>query len=81
MNAKEQIEQLAVLVAMDALDPKTSAENRLEALKVLNSHYTMLLKSKAKNEEPTGEFDFGQFSMEAPSGGPGKKVGSSSGRA
>ncbi len=79
MNAKEKIEELAFLVAEDALDPKASAEDRREALKILNPHYTMLLRLKAKTEEPTGEFDFDQFNLETQNGA--TKVGSRSGRA
>ena len=81
MNAKEAIEQLALKVATDALADGTSAEDRREALKILNPHYTMLLKSKVKDVEETGEFDFDRFNQETHDGGPGPKMGSHSGRA
>ncbi len=48
MNAKEKIEELALRVAEDALADSASPEDRREALKILNPHYTMLLRSKAK---------------------------------
>ena len=79
MNAKEKIEELALLVAEDALDPDATPEDRREALKILNPHYTMLLKSKAKPDEETGEFDFDRFNQESHDGA--AKVGSRSGRA
>lgn len=80
MNAKEQIEKLALRVAQDALADGASPEDRREALKILNPHYTMLLKSKAKVDEPAGEFDFDQFNQEILDGGT-KKMGGHSGRA
>ena len=61
MNALQKIEQLAIQVADDALDPNTSAEDRREALKILNPHYTMLLKSKAKSQDDGDEPTFAQF--------------------
>ena len=61
MNAKEKIEELALLVAADALDPECSAEDRREALKILNPHYTMLLKSKAKSQDDSDEPNFNDF--------------------
>jgi hypothetical protein len=81
MNAKEKIEELALRVAQDALDPNASPEDRREALKILNPHYTMLLKAKVKIEEPSEGFDFDQFNMEVRDGGTGPKVGSHRGRA
>ena len=69
MNAKDKIEELALKVAMEALAPDVPLEARMEALKILNPHYTMLLKSKAKDElAATGGFDFDQFNLESPSG-------------
>jgi hypothetical protein len=65
MNAKDKIEELALKVALEALGPDVSPEDRREALKILNSHYTMLLKSKAKDEPvATGGFDFDAFNLE-----------------
>jgi hypothetical protein len=80
MNAKDKIEALAVKVAEDALDPGASAEDRREALKILNPHYTMLLKSKAKSEEDEDDANFDRFT-EALSGEHPKAVGKTSGRA
>ena len=80
MNAKEKIELLALKVAEDALSDSASPEDRREALKILNPHYTMLLKSKAKPDEPAGEFDFDQFNQESLDGSTAK-MGSHSGRA
>ncbi len=60
-TALHKIEELALLVAEDALRADTSPEDRREALKILNPHYTMLLKSKAK-ESATGDgFNFAEF--------------------
>ena len=81
MNAKEKIEELALKVATDALADGVSAEDRREALKILNPHYTMLLKSKAKIEEPSDEFDFDRFNQESLDGSDGTKMGSRSGTA
>jgi hypothetical protein len=82
MNAKEKIEELALRVAQDALDPSATPEDRREALKILNPHYTMLLKSKVKDDLPAeGGFDFDRFNQENRDGRPGTKVGSHSGRA
>jgi hypothetical protein len=64
MSAKEKIEELALRVAQDALDPSATAEDRREALKILNPHYTMLLKSKAKDEPEPDGFDFDRFNQE-----------------
>ena len=61
MNALQKIEQLAIKVADDALAPDTSPEDRREALKILNPHYTMLLKSKAKSQDDGDEPNFNQF--------------------
>lgn len=62
-TALHKIEELAILVAEDALNPSCSPEDRREALKILNSHYTMLLKSKAK-EPATGDgFNFADFGV------------------
>ncbi len=69
MNAKDKIEELALKVAIEALAPDVSLEARMEALKILNSHYTMLLKSKADSPAAEkGGFDFDQFNLESPSG-------------
>lgn len=62
MTAKDKIEQLALRVAEDALAEGVPLETRLEALKILNPHYTMLLKSKAKSEDDGDEPNFNQFS-------------------
>jgi hypothetical protein len=62
LNAKDKIEELAVRVAEDALDPNATPEDRRESLKILNSHYTMLLKSKAKSEDEGDEENFDRFS-------------------
>ena len=80
MNAKEKIEELALRVAMDALADSASAEDRREALKILNPHYTMLLKSKAKPEEPSEGFDFDAFNLETEHVNAGTQVGSDRGR-
>jgi hypothetical protein len=81
MNAKDKIEELALKVAMEALGPGVPLEARMEALKILNPHYTMLLKSKAK-EEPTatGGFDFDAFNLETEHVNAGTTVGGDSGR-
>jgi hypothetical protein len=81
MNAREKIEELALRVAEDALSAAASPEDRREALKILNAHYTMLLKSKAKIEEPSDDFDFDRFNQESLDGNDGTKMGSRSGRA
>jgi len=82
MSAKEKIEELALRVAQDALDLNATPEDRREALKILNPHYTMLLKSKVKDDLPAeGGFDFDRFNQENRDGRPGTKVGSHSGRA
>ena len=76
MNAKDKIEELALKVAMEALGPDVSPEDRREALKILNPHYTMLLKSKAKDEPPpAGEFDFTAFNLETEHVNAGTQVG------
>lgn len=81
MNAKEQIEALALKVATEALSDACSPEDRREALKILNPHYTMLLKSKANLPElDKGEFDFDQFNQESLDGGT-SKMASPRGRA
>lgn len=65
MNAKDKIEELALRVAMDALADSASPEDRREALKILNPHYTMLLKSKANPPAADeGGFDFDAFNLE-----------------
>ena len=65
MNAKDEIEKLALLVAQDAIEPGDTPpalrEERREALKILNPHYTMLLKSKAKSQDDGDEPNFNQF--------------------
>lgn len=80
MNAKDKIEELALRVAMDALADSASAEDRREALKILNPHYTMLLKSKVKTEEPSEGFDFDAFNLETQHVNAGTQVGGHSGR-
>lgn len=80
MNAKDKIEELALRVAIEALRPDTSPEDRREALKILNPHYTMLLKSKVKPEEPSEGFDFDAFNLETENVTAGTKVGGHSGR-
>ena len=76
MNAKDKIEELAYRVAMDALADSASPEDRREALKILNPHYTMLLKSKAKDEPAaTGGFDFDAFNLETEHVNAGTQVG------
>jgi hypothetical protein len=76
MNAKDKIEELALKVAMEALAPGVPLEVRVEALKILNPHYTMLLKSKAKDEPPTeGGFDFDAFNRETENADAGTQVG------
>jgi hypothetical protein len=76
MSAKEKIEELALRVAEDALDSSATPEDRREALKILNAHYTMLLKSKAKSEdEPDSGFTF-DHAQETLNGGSSKAVGS-----
>jgi hypothetical protein len=73
MSAKEKIEELALRVAQDALDPSATPEDRREALKILNPHYTMLLKSKVKDDLPAeGGFDFDRFNQENRDGRPDK---------
>lgn len=82
MNVKEKIEELALRVAMDALADGASPEDRREALKILNPHYTMLLKSKAHPPAADeSEFDFDRFNQESLDGSDGTKMGSRSGRA
>lgn len=61
MNAMAKIEELALRVAEDALGPDSTPEDRREALKILNAHYTMLLKSKAKSQDDTDEPNFNDF--------------------
>jgi hypothetical protein len=81
MNAKEKIEELALKVAMEALGPGVSPEDRREALKILNPHYTMLLKGKAKDEPPAeGGFDFDAFNRETEHVNAGTQVGGHTGR-
>ncbi len=81
MNAKEKIEELALTVAMEALGPDVSPEDRREALKILNPHYTMLLKSKA-NPSAADEsgFDFDAFNLETKNDAAGTEVGGHTGR-
>lgn len=68
------------MVAMDALDPDASPEDRREALKILNPHYTMLLKSKAKEGPPAeGGFDFDAFNLETQHVDAGTQMGGYSG--
>ncbi len=38
-----------------------TTQDRREALKILNPHYTMLLKSKAKSQDDGDEPNFNQF--------------------
>ncbi len=81
MNAKDKIEELALKVAIEALAPGVPLEARMEALKILNPHYTMLLKSKA--DPPAAEkggFDFDAFNLESEHVNAGTKVGGHSGR-
>ena len=80
MNAKDKIEELALKVAMDALADSASPEDRREALKILNPHYTMLLKSKVKTEEPSEGFDFDAFNLETQHVNAGTEVGGRPGR-
>ena len=81
MNAKDKIEELALRVAMDALAASASPEDRREALKILNPHYTMLLKSKVKEDLPAeGGFDFDAFNLETEHVDASTKVGSHPGR-
>ena len=61
MNAKAKIEELALRVAEDALDPDATPEDRREALKILNTHYNMLVKSKAKDDDDEDENTFEHF--------------------
>jgi hypothetical protein len=61
MNAMAKIEELALRVAEDALGPDSTPEDRREALKILNAHYTMLLKFKAKSEDDSDEPNFNDF--------------------
>jgi hypothetical protein len=61
MNAMAKIEELALRVAEDALGPNSTPEDRREALKILNAHYTMLLKSKVKSEGDSDEPNFNDF--------------------
>jgi hypothetical protein len=56
-----KIEELALRVAEDALADTATAEHRMEALKILNAHYTMLLKSKAKSQDDGDEPNFNDF--------------------
>lgn len=80
MNAKDRIEELALRVAMDALTDSASPEDRREALKILNPHYTMLLKSKANPPAADeGGFDFDAFNLETQHVDASTKVGSRSG--
>ena len=81
MNAKVKIEELALKVAVEALAPDVPLEARMEALKILNPHYTMLLKSKA--DPPAAEkggFDFDAFNLETAHVNAGTEVGGHSGR-
>ena len=81
MNAKEKIEELALKVAEDALADSATPEDRREALKILNPHYTMLLKSKVKEDSPAeGGFDFDAFNLETQHVNAGTQVGGHSGR-
>jgi hypothetical protein len=80
MNAKDKIEELALKVAMEALVPGVPLEARMEALKILNPHYTMLLKSKVKDEPVAiGGFDFDAFNLETEHVNAGTQVGSDRG--
>jgi len=81
MNAKDKIEELALRVAEDALADGASPEDRREALKILNPHYTMLLKSKANPPAADeGGFDFDAFNLETQHVDASTKVGGFTGR-
>lgn len=61
MNALTKIEELALRVAEDALQDTATPEDRREALKILNAHYNMLVKSRAKSEDDTDGVNFDEF--------------------
>lgn len=80
MNAKDKIEELALRVAEDALSNDATPEDRREAFKILNPHYTMLLKSKANPPAADeGGFDFDAFNLETQHVDASTKVGSGPG--
>jgi hypothetical protein len=65
MNAtRTKIEQLARKVAEDALAEGVPLETRLEALKILNPHYSILIKKQSKGEEEPDEGSFASFQRE-----------------
>jgi hypothetical protein len=60
MTIRTDIEKLALMVAKEAMEPGKTFNDRLEALKILNPHYTALLKKKAP-EEDDGEGTMNAF--------------------
>lgn len=64
MSAKESIEKLAAKVAEAALADGVDLEQRIEALKVLNAHYTILARHKGSVEDGGGESSFADFQQQ-----------------
>lgn len=62
MTAREDIEKLASAIAEAALAEGVTLETRIDALKVLNPYFSVLVKNKAKmDEETSGGPSFGDF--------------------
>lgn len=50
MTIRSDIEALASMVAKEAMLPGCTFQDRVEALKVLNTHYAALMKKKTPDE-------------------------------
>ena len=62
MTAREDIEKLASAIAQASLQPEVTLETRIDALKVLNPYFSILMKNKGKlDEEPANGPSFGDF--------------------
>lgn len=62
MTAREDIEKLASSIAKAALTEGVTLETRIDALKVLNPYFSILVKNKAKMDEETSSGpSFGDF--------------------